>query len=88
MIHRYAFESRVNQPINQETIVEVKELAQLVREMRDWQKQFFKGDRSPQTLGAAKTAERNVDRAVERILSPQKGLFEDDQDIGPRFTVG
>ncbi len=55
----------------------IEELAALVKEMRDLQKRFFRGERSVVTR--AKEVEREVDRAVESVLSPspQMELFHD-----------
>jgi phosphate uptake regulator len=54
--------------------VKIKELAQLVKQMREAQRQYFK-ERSPQWLSTAKELERRVDKEVMQILDSQKELF-------------
>jgi len=48
----------------------VEELAELVRQMREVQKRFFRGDKSADTVGRAKALERQVDAAVREITHP------------------
>ncbi len=50
------------------------ELATLVQELRNAQKEFFR-TRERDILLKAKTLEIQVDEAVEKILNPQKTLF-------------
>ncbi|MCE5327865.1 MAG: hypothetical protein LLG01_15775 [Planctomycetaceae bacterium] len=52
-----------------------RELAKLVKAMRDKQKEFFRGH-EPQVLQEAKALERQIDQAIEKALSGQAGLFE------------
>lgn len=55
----------------------VKELAQLVLQMRQAQRAYFR-DRSPQLLSAAKEAERAVDRTLERLpTADQAKMFQE-----------
>jgi hypothetical protein len=58
--------------------VDVKELAALVRAMRNVQKSYFRS-KSPAALEAAKAAELRVDTAVADVLGGQKGLFESEE---------
>ena len=51
-----------------------KQLAELVKQMRDAQRLFFK-ERSPQQLNFARELERRVDKEVGHILDSQKELF-------------
>lgn len=48
----------------------IEELAELVRQMREVQKRFFRGDKSADTVGRAKALERQVDAAVLAIVQP------------------
>jgi hypothetical protein len=58
--------------------VSVQELALLVKNCRDAQKRFFKGDRSADAVRISKDWERRVDDAVDSILKPPTpGLFDD-----------
>lgn len=50
------------------------ELAELVRQMREAQRLYFR-ERSPQALSVAKELERRVDRAVDEVLNEQPKLF-------------
>lgn len=50
---------------------ELLELLTLVREMRALQRAWFGGDKRPATLGAARLAERAVDRALARFDEPE-----------------
>ena len=59
-------------PINQK--LSVTELAELVKQMRDTQKKFFRGNR--ELFDEARRLEREVDAAVERITTRQGSLFE------------
>ena len=54
--------------------MKLDELAELVRQMRDAQSNYFR-ERSPQWLSTARELERRVDRAVVDILDSQKKLF-------------
>jgi len=54
--------------------MKIEEFAELVRQMRDAQKSYFK-ERSPQWLSTAKELERRVDSAVKNVLDAQKKLF-------------
>jgi len=60
---------------------ELVRLARLVKLMRDGQRKYFAGDRSPATLAAVKDYERRVDKAVKWIMihrqSRQGTLFND-----------
>lgn len=55
--------------------MKVHELAELVRQMRDAQKSYFR-ERSPQWLSQSKELERRVDRAVSDVLDRQGTLFD------------
>lgn len=55
----------------------LEEFAELVRQMREAQKRFFKGDRSAHLVGRAKALERQVDDAVETITRPALFPVED-----------
>ena len=50
-------------------------LAELVKEMRNAQKCYFR-ERSPQWLSTAKELERRVDAEVKKLLDSQKELFQ------------
>lgn len=52
----------------------ITELAELVRQMRDAQRTYFR-ERSPQALSVSKELERCVDRAVDDVLDKQPKLF-------------
>ena len=52
------------------------ELAQLVKEMREAQKLYFR-DRSPQLLDHSKRLERELDLTCKVILDRQKVLFDE-----------
>lgn len=60
---------------------ELVRLAKLVKLMRDGQRKYFNGDRSPATLAAVKDYERRVDKAVKWVIlhrQPKQGtLFND-----------
>ena len=51
-----------------------KQLAELVKQMREAQKTFFR-ERSQQWLSLSKELERRVDAEITRILDSQKELF-------------
>lgn len=53
----------------------VKELARLVKQMRDLQKRFFRGERSSSVLHDCKALEHQVDDAIARVLDGQRDLF-------------
>ena len=53
-----------------------QELARVVRDMRAAQGRYFRY-RRPDDLERSKALEKQVDRAVEQILNPQMGLFDD-----------
>ncbi|MCE5280310.1 MAG: hypothetical protein ABFD92_07710 [Planctomycetaceae bacterium] len=55
--------------------MQARELAKLVKAMRDKQKEFFRAH-EPQVLQQAKALERQVDQVIEKALSGQAGLFE------------
>ena len=62
--------------------MKLKELAELVKQMRDAQNTYFKEksrrwstEVDPQWLSTAKELERRVDSAVKNILDGQKKLF-------------
>ena len=61
--------------------MKLKELAELVKQMRQAQRQYFK-ERSPQWLSQARELERRVDKAIADIQDKQKKLF-DDGEGGP-----
>jgi len=46
-----------------------------VREVRRLQRAWFGGDKSPETLNAARAAERSLDSALVAFDAPQRGLF-------------
>ena len=54
--------------------MKVDELAELVRQMRDAQKKYFK-EREPLALSMARELERRVDKAVTDTLDQQGKLF-------------
>lgn len=54
--------------------MKVEQLAELVRQMRDAQRNYF-SERSPQWLSTAKELERRVDAAVKEVLDSQMKLF-------------
>ena len=56
--------------------MKLRELAELVRQMRDAQRQYF-SERSPQVLSKAKELERRVDSEVKYIMDGQKKLFDE-----------
>lgn len=56
----------------------MKEFLQLVKKMRDAQKEYFQ-HRDPNALAEAKTYERKVDKALNGLLN-QKEIFESDTD--------
>lgn len=51
-----------------------REIAELVKRMRDAQKAFF-AHRDRRDLGRAQQLEREVDTRVEEILHPKPSLF-------------
>jgi hypothetical protein len=54
-----------------DTVDPVKELAAMVQNMRDAQKEYFK-TRSPESLNHCKTLERELDAKCKAILAPAK----------------
>lgn len=53
----------------------IRELADLVGEMRHWQREFFR-TRNQDALAKSKSLERRVDETLAAIRSPQRGLFD------------
>lgn len=58
--------------------MEARELAALVADMRNAQKEYFR-TRSPAALDNSKSLERQVDKACKDVLA-QPGLFDGQKD--------
>lgn len=54
--------------------MKLKDLAELVKQMREAQTLYFQ-DRSPRRLSIAKELERRVDKACSNVLDQQRKLF-------------
>lgn len=54
--------------------MDVKELAQKVKDVRDAQSTYFK-NRTPENLEKSKQLERDLDKTVNQILNPQQVIF-------------
>ncbi len=59
-------------------MTEIEKFARLVNDMIEAQQKYFRHDRSSAQLELCKRLEKDVKRAIERVLHPQMGLFEDD----------
>ena len=55
-----------------------KELARLVKSMREVQKRFFAGERSSELIRQAKDWERRTDKAVAEVLDDRPSLFAEE----------
>lgn len=55
-------------PASEEERLAILRLAKLVTTMRELQRRYFRGDRSPALMGLCKDAERTVDVATEYAI--------------------
>jgi hypothetical protein len=58
----------------------LNQFQQLVAEMRDAQKEYFR-ERSPQNLAAAKSLEKRVDQALAEVADGQRELFSEEPTV-------
>ena len=60
--------------------MKLDELAQLVLQMRNAQRTYFR-ERSPQALSVSKELERRIDRVVADVLDKQPKLFGQEEKL-------